>query len=79
VIYLFQLFNEAILRPTAVILDLLIRVPLGLYGGFRAAILAMGAANALASVIAGLIVTGILVGTFWLFATLIHKFWIKKP
>jgi hypothetical protein len=79
VIYLFQLFNEAVLRPTAVILDLFIRVPLALYSGFRAAIGAMGASNVLASVIAGFIVSGILVGLVWLAAMAIQKVRMKNP
>jgi hypothetical protein len=79
VFYLFQLFNEAVLRPTSVILDLLIRLPRALYGGFRGAIIAMGAADATASVIAGFIVAGILLGLIWLIATSIRKFRMKSP
>lgn len=79
VIDLFQLFNEAVLRPTAVVLDLLVRVPRALFGGFRAAIIALGAADTIASIAAGFIVTGILIGLFWFLATSIRKLRIISP
>jgi hypothetical protein len=77
--YLFQLINEAILGPTAIILDLLIRIPRALYGGFRAAIIAMGTGDSIASVIAGFIVVGIVLGLFWLITILVKKIRVKSP
>ena len=78
-IYLFRLFNEAILRPTAVILDLLIRIPRALFGGFRAALIAMGAPDALASVLAGFIVSAIIVGLVWGATRLVQKIRLRNP
>ena len=78
-IYLFRWFNEAILRPTAIFLELLIRVPRALAGGFRAAIMEMGAPNSLASVISGFIVAGMLLGLLWLAVKAVRKFRMKSP
>ena len=77
-IYIFQLFNELILRPTAIVLDLILRVPLGLDAGFRAAIIEMGVSNAIASVIAGFIVVGIVLGLIWLGSIGVRKSRLKN-
>jgi hypothetical protein len=73
------MFPDGLLGPTSVILDLLIRLPRALYGGFRGAIIAMGAADATASIIPGFIVAEILPGLFWFLATSIRKFRMKSP
>lgn len=78
-IYLFRWFNEAVLGPTAIFLDLLIRVPRALAGGLRAAIMQMGAPNSLASVISGFIVAGLLLGLLWLAVKAVRKFRVKSP
>jgi hypothetical protein len=77
--YIFAQFNEGILRPTAVILDLIIRLPRALFGGFHAALIATGASDSVASIVAGFIVAAILVGLIWGAARLIQKIRLKSP
>lgn len=78
-IALLQWFNEAVLRPTAVVLDVAVRSVRALYFGFRAAIVAMGADLSVASIISGFIVTGLLLGLLWVSALAVRKFRVKSP
>ena len=77
-IYVFQLFNEIILRPTAIVLDLILRVPLGLDSGFRAALFEIGMSNAIASVIAGFVVVGVVLGLIWVGSIVVRKIRLKN-
>jgi hypothetical protein len=78
-LYLLRWFNEAILRPTAVVLDVAVRTVRGLYFGFRAAAVEAGAGLPLASIISGFIVIGLLLGLLWIIARAARKFRMKSP
>jgi hypothetical protein len=76
---LFQLFNEFVLRRTAVIFDLLSRGPRALYGGFKAAIAAMGAPDIVASAIGLIIASGVILGLIWMLAKLPNSIRVNNP
>src|SRR6266699_4761298 len=78
-LYLLQWFNEAILRPTAVVLDIAVRTPRALYFGFRAVAVEAGARLPLASMVSGFIVIGLLIGLLWIIASAARKFRMKNP
>jgi hypothetical protein len=58
-IALLQWFNEAILMPTAVELNVAARLVRAFYFGFRAGAVEAGASLTLSSIISGFIVTGL--------------------
>jgi hypothetical protein len=78
-IALLQWFNEAVLRPTAVVLDVSVRTPRALYFGFRAAAVELGANPALASIISGFIVTGLILSLLWTIVRIARRLRNKSP
>ena len=78
-IILLQWFNEAVLRPTAVVLDLALRSVRGLYFGLRAGAVEVGADISLSSIISGFIVVALLLDLLWISALVISSFRIKSP
>jgi hypothetical protein len=79
VITLLQWFNETVLRPPAVIVDVAIRSVRALYFGFRAGAVEAGADLSVASIISGFIVGGLLFALLWISALALRKFRIKTP
>jgi hypothetical protein len=79
-IYLLQLFNEAIIQPTAVVLDVaLVRSPRALYFGFRAGAVEAGLDPALASILSGFAVLGLVLVLLRVCRALIRRTRIKNP
>jgi hypothetical protein len=79
-IYLLQLFNEAVLRSTAIVLDVaVVRLPRALYFGFRAGAVEAGLDFTLASIISGFAVAGLVLVLLWLCRTLVRRIRIKNP
>jgi hypothetical protein len=78
-IALLQWFNEAFLSPAAVVLDVAMRLVRALYFGFRAVGVEAGAGFTLSSILSGFIVTGLLLGLFWISALAVRKFRVKNP
>jgi hypothetical protein len=79
VIALLQWFNEAVMRPTAVVLDIAVRSVRALYFGFRAGAVEAGADVSLAFIISGFIVIGLLLGLLRISALAARKFRMKNP
>ena len=75
----FEWFNEAVLRPTAVVFAFGMQVARALYYGLRAGAAAAGADPLFSSVIAGLILTAVLAGLIWLVVWIARKFRVKEP
>jgi hypothetical protein len=79
-IYLLQLFNEAVLRSTAAVLDVaILRLPRALYFGFRAGAVEAGLDFTLASIISGFAVAGLVLALLWLCRVLVRRTRIKNP
>jgi hypothetical protein len=79
-IYLLQLFNEAIMRPTAVVLDVaFVRLPRALYFGFRAGAVEAGLDITLASIMSGFVVFGFVLALLWGCRALVRRTRIKNP
>lgn len=78
-IALLQWFNEAVLRPTAVLLDFAVRSVRALFFGFRAAAVEAGVNFSLSSIISGFIVTGLLLALLWISAQAGRRFRLKNP
>jgi hypothetical protein len=78
-IYFLRLFNEAILRSSAVVLDDVIRLPQALYFGFRAAGVEAGLDRTVASIVSGFIVAGLVLGLLLLCRALVRRTRIRDP
>lgn len=78
-IALLQWFNEAVLRPTAVVLNFAQRLVRALYFGFRAAAVEAGVNFSLSSIISGFIVAGLLLALLWISTMAVRKFRMKSP
>ncbi len=78
-IYLLQLFNEAVLRPTAVLLDVAVRLPRALYFGFRAGAVEAGLDRTPASIMAGFAVAGVVLAFLWVCRALVRRTRIRHP
>lgn len=78
--HLAQSFNEATLRPAAVLLDvLLLRLPRALYFGFRAAVVeATGASAELASIVSGFLAAAVLLLLFLICRTVARRLRLKN-
>jgi hypothetical protein len=78
-IYLLQLFNEAVLRPTAVVLDVAVRLPRALYFGFRAGAVNTGLDRTPASILAGFAVVGVVLAILWMCRAVARRIQIRNP
>jgi hypothetical protein len=78
-IYLLQLFNAAVLRPTAVVLDVALRLPRALYFGFRAGAVEAGLDLVPASIMSGFAVAALLLALLWICRALARHTRIRNP
>jgi hypothetical protein len=78
-IALLQWFNEAILMPTAVVLNIAARLVRAFYFGFRAGAVEAGASLTLSSIISGFIVTGLLLALLWIGTRVVRRYRMKNP
>jgi hypothetical protein len=77
--YILQLFNEAVLRPTAVVIDVALRLPRALYFGFRAGAVEAGLDLALASILSGFAVAVLVLALAGLCRALARRARIRDP
>jgi hypothetical protein len=78
-IYLVQLFNEEVLRPSAVVVDVAMRTPRALYFGFRAGAAEAGLNLVPASIFSGFAVAVLMLALLWIFRALARRARIKNP
>lgn len=78
-VYLLQMFNEAVLRPSAVVVDVAIRLPRALYFGIRAGAVEAGLDYVVASIISGFAVAALMLALVWICRALARRVRIETP